>query len=262
MKASTFGALLCASLAASLPSALHAAEQPESLWPNKGGKTIMTPSGWGASNGMVFFGVGRTTPQVYSTVDDMGAAAGIGIGNPEKNIGVQLSATMNDVSEQNNFSYGIKLHRIIADGTSIAVGGEHLFHDDAETDPDADESFYVSVSHALQSMPSSYNADRSKLHLTLGVGNGRFGDKSQMDIATGKGEQGTYVFGAAAYEVYKATNVILEWSGINLHAGLSTGIFSLAENFPVNVTVAAGDLTDYSGDEIRLLSSLSCAFIF
>jgi hypothetical protein len=70
------------------------------------------------------------------------------------------------------------------------------------------------------------------------------------------------VFGAAAYEVYKATNVILEWSGINLHAGLSTGIFSLAENFPVNVTVAAGDLTDYSGDEIRLLSSLSCAFIF
>lgn len=256
----SFRTFLFVALSALAPSLLKAETLEGPLWPNTGGYTIMTPSGWGASNGMVFFGVGRTMPQVYANQDDMGAGTGIGIGDPQKNLGVELSVDMNDVSARDNFSYGFKVHRVIYDGTAIAVGGEHLFYDKNKSD--AGNSFYVSVSHAIQGLPSNYDSEQSKLNLSLGVGNGRFSRKSDDDVAAGKGMHGTYVFGAASYEIFEATNFIVEWSGINLNAGISTGLFSLSDNIPVNLTLAAGDLTKYSGDGVKFLSALSLAVIF
>jgi hypothetical protein len=260
MKKSILQSMFCVVLSALAPSMLKAEAPEAALWPNEGGVTVMTPSGWGASNGMVFFGIGRTTPQVYASDDDMGAGTGIGIGNPERNLGIELSADMNDVSAFTNFSYGFKIHRILVPGTSIAVGGEHMFYDKDLSD--AGESYYVAISQAVQSMPSANDPEQSKLHLTLGVGNGRFSHKSPDDVLAGKGEHGTHIFGAAAYEIYKASNLVLEWSGINLNAGISSGILSLGERIPVNLTLAAGDLTRYSGDKVTLFSAMSFAVLF
>ena len=241
-------------------SLLHAENTEAPLWPNSADTGILTPGGWGASAGMVFIGAGSATPQVYTTSSDGSFGAGFGIGNPEKYIGLELSVAMMDVDKLDNFSYGLKVHRIIADGTSIALGGINLFHDKNKSD--ADESFYVAVSHAVQSLPSDYQPNQSKLHLSAGVGNGMFSRMSPDDIAAGKGKHGTRVFGSTAYEVFKATNIIVEWSGINLNSGISTGLLTFNENIPVTLTVAAGDLTRYSGDGVRLLCALSCAVAF
>jgi hypothetical protein len=259
MKSSFIRASMVMLIALSVPSRLLAVAPVTPLWPNNGGMTIMTPSGWGASSGMVFLGAGITSPQVYSDNDDTAVVAGIGIGNPSKNLGIELSAVMNDVSQRSNFSYGIKLSRIVGDGTSVAVGGENLFRDKSKND--ADESCYIVVSHAVQGLSSESSAGSSKLNLTLGVGKGRFSDMSPDDIAAGKGEHGTRVFGSVACELFKATNVVVEWSGINLNAGISTGLLSLNDHVFVNLTVAAGDLTGYSADGVRLLGSMSVAVL-
>jgi hypothetical protein len=260
MKKSTFWILLGALLSGGAPSLLHAEPIKAPLWPNAGSTSILTPTGWGASEGMVFFGIGCTTPQVYSHRSDGDSGAGIGIGSPSKNLGLELSVAMMDLSGRDNFSYGIKVHRIIADGTSIGIGGVNLFRDKIKSD--ADESFYVAVSHAVQSVPSDNNPNESKLHVNLGVGSGMFSTMSPYDIAAGKRKHGSYVFGSTAYEIFEATNAIIEWSGINLNAGISTGLISISDHVPVTVTVAAGDLTSYSGDGVRMYCSVSSAILF
>ena len=221
--------------------------------PNRGGKTITTPSGWGASNNTVFMGAVIVSPQAYTSDNDSAVVFGFGFGDPVKNIGLQLSANMNDVSEQDNFSYGVKAHRYLGHGTSIAIGGEHLFH---EEESDADESFYFSLSHACQKYHSS-KPGVSKLHITIGAGSGRFGKKSELDIEHSKGKHGTYVFGAAAYEIFDSANFILEWNGINLNAGISMMPF---KNIPFVFTIGALDLTSYSGDGVRFVGAVGLSY--
>ncbi|NTW53039.1 MAG: hypothetical protein HGB22_10710 [Chlorobiaceae bacterium] len=260
MKKSTFLAVIIAVFSGGVSNMLHADPITAPLWPNAGSTSIFTPTGWGASFGIVYFGGGATTPQVYSTRTDADSGAGFGLGNPLKNLGLELSVAMMDVSKRDNFSYGFKIHRIIGDGTSIGFGGVNLFHDKKKSD--ADESYYVAISHAVQGLPSGYNPEESKLHLNLGVGNGMFSKMSPYDTRAGKGRHGTYVFGSTAYEIYNATNAIVEWSGMNLNAGISTGLFSLSKNIPVTVTIAAADLTKYTADGVRLTYGVSGAILF
>ena len=70
-------------------------------------------------------------------------------------------------------------------------------------------------------------------------------------MSEGKGENGTWVFGNAAVEVAKDLNLLVEWSGINLHAGVSKA-FQVGD-VAISLSLAAADLTDYSGDGARLL---------
>jgi hypothetical protein len=261
MKKTTIRLLVGAILLGGTPSLLHAETIKAPLWPNAGSNSILVPSGWGASAGMVFFGIGTTTPQVYSDRSDGDSGAGFGLGNPSKNLGLELSVAMMDLSKRDNFSFGFKVHRIIADGTSIGIGGMNLFHDKLKSD--ADDSYYVVVSHSMQNLQTESNPYESKLQFNLGVGRGMFSTMSPYDVAAGKGKHGTYIFGSTAYEIFKATNAIVEWSGMNLNAGVSTGLFSISDHIPVTATVAAGDLTRYTGDgKVRLYCSLSAAVLF
>ena len=70
-------------------------------------------------------------------------------------------------------------------------------------------------------------------------------------MSEGKGENGTWVFSNAAVEVAKDLNLLVEWSGINLHAGVSKA-FQVGD-VAISLSLAAADLTDYSGDGARLL---------
>ncbi len=79
-------------------------------------------------------------------------------------------------------------------------------------------------------------------------------------MSEGKGEGGTWIFGNAALEVGRNLNLILEWSGINLHAGVSKA-FQLG-GVAISLSVAAADLTDYTGDGARLLGGGAVAVGF
>jgi hypothetical protein len=225
------------------------------LLPNSAGKAMTTHSAWGAWGGIVFIGAGLTSPQVYSDKDDGAVSFGFGFGNPVKNIGVQISESVLDLSEQNNYSTGIKLHRYLGNGTAIALGAEHLFADKDESD--ADESYYIVISRASQKLSSPSHPNTSRIHLSLGLGSGRFAEKSEMDEIKGKGRNGTILFGAFAFEIIKNTNLVIEWNGNNLATGIAIKPF---KNVPLGISLGVADLTSNSGDGTRFIVSTGFSF--
>ena len=243
----------------SIPGAGHAQEAPEWLMtlrlPNSAAKSIMTPSGWGAAYGSVYLGAGgaRRTPYLSSADGIMGI--GYGMGDPVLTAGLQIGTTVSDLSGFDNVSFSFKLHRYLTKGTSVAFGAESLFSRNRLAD-DAGDTFYLVVSHLLQSFGSS-RAGIGRVHLSAGAGTGRFAKKSDRDVSEGKGRNGTVAFGSVAIGVAPDVNVILEWTGTNLTTGMSTTIH--ARTIPIALSVGLADLTGYSGDGVRLVGAAAIA---
>ena len=228
----------------------------KTIWPNRAAKSLSVPSGWGASWGDVFFGGGITKPAAYTTKSDAAISFGMGLGNPVKNVGVELVPVVWDVSKFDNLSLDVKIHRYLGDASSIAIGGENLFADKSKTD--TGQSYYIVISHSFQGIHSG-DPSLSALHGSIGVGSGRYGEKSDLDIQSGKGKYGTYIFGSLAYEIYDSTNIIIDWNGLNLCAGL--GLAPL-KNIPFGFTLGIADITRYSGHRLRFIASLGYSFQF
>jgi len=210
-------------------------------------KSVTTPVAWGASGNVVFMGVGGTVPAPYSTLPDGAAIIGYGFGNPKKNLGIQLAITSLDLSHWGVYAFGFKLHRKITDTSAIAAGGQHIM---LTTGGDAGQSYYVVYSKGF---PSD-----SDVHFSLGAGTGRYSDKSPLDIFTGKGAHGTYAFSNVSYGIANLCNVIVDWNGLNLNAGVGKTFKILT--VPLATIVGLADLTDNSGDRVRVVVGVGTAF--
>ncbi len=220
--------------------------------PNNHGKSVTTPVAWGASNNVVFMGVGGTYESPYTNKADGAAMFGYGLGDPKKNVGVQVAFISLDLTEWEEYSSAIHLSKNLGNADAIGVGVENIMLTDGG---DSGVSYYVVYSRASQD-PSVINpkTNKSKLHYSVGVGKGRFSDMSDADKDPkrgNKGEHGTYVFGNVSYEVFDACNIVTDWNGMNLNAGLSKS-FMLGK-LPFAATVGVADLTGYSGDGARLV---------
>jgi hypothetical protein len=215
--------------------------------PNLYGKSITTPVAWGASNNVLFMGVGGTNPAPYATVPDGAAVIGFGLGDPRKNVALQLSLTQLDISQWQRYSMSFHLHHRLDNASAVAVGINNIY---LSPGGDGLTSVYAVYSKALPGNP--------KLHFSLGAGNGKFAEKSPDDIMTGKGAHGTYVFGNVACEVAGAFNVIADWNGLNLNAGVAKTI--RIANIPIAGVIGAADLTGNSGDGVRLVFAVGTAF--
>lgn len=212
--------------------------------PNGAAKGLMTPTAQGAAYKAVFLGAGYTNDVPYNEgAPDGTLSGGIGLFDPVGAVGVQLGATMADVSGVGNFSFSIKVHRYLGHGTTLAVGGESLFSDTHVSDFDS-ESYFAVVSHAFGFAKNRRGL--SRIHASAGFGSGRFLNKTPADVAAGKGERGTGVFGNLALEILPDVNVVGEWTGTNLSAGL--GLVVPVPGMPLGVVVGMTDLTDQSGD--------------
>ncbi|MEI7934513.1 MAG: hypothetical protein WCH30_05600 [Chlorobiaceae bacterium] len=231
------------------PDAGAAQTSVTTYMPNNHGKSITTPVAWGAYNNVVFLGAGGTVPSPYTTKNDGAAVLGVGLGDPVENIGVQASLISIDISEWKEYSSAFHLFRELGNADAIGVGVENVM---LTSGGDADKSFYVVYSRGLQ-YESVLNKDikTTKLHYSVGAGTGRFGDKSPQDIADGKGRHGTYIFGNLAYEVADSFNIVTDWNGLNLNAGVSKS-FTIS-NVPFAVTAGLADLTRNSGDGVRFV---------
>ena len=223
--------------------------------PNSGAKAIMTPTGWGAAFGSAYLGTGAARRTPYLPNADGIVGLGYGMGDPVLRVGLQIGATLSDLSERDNVSFSFKLHRYLARGTSIALGGESLFSNDPLSD-DAGDTFYLVVSHVIQTFGSS-RAGIGRVHVSAGVGTGRYAKKSDRDFSEGRGRNGTMAFANLAVEVAPGTNVVLEWSGTNLLTGLSRTIHM--QSVPIVLSVGLADLTGYSGDGVRLVAAAAVA---
>lgn len=245
-----------------VPEAVQTQQVPDWLLelklPNSGAKSIMTPSAWGAAFGSGFLGVGAAERTPYLPSRDGVVGLGYGMGDPVLNAGLQIGTTVSDLSEFDNVSFSFKLHRYLTRGTSIAIGGESLFSRDEFAD-DAGDTFYFVASHVMQAFGAS-RPGIGRVHVSAGVGTGRFAKKSDRDFSEGKGRNGTAVFGNLAVEVARGANLILEWSGTNLLAGVSKTVQT--QTVPIALTVSLADLTSYSGNGVRLLGGAALAVSF
>lgn len=240
------------------PCSAKALDYSPLSFPNSHPKSLLTPTGWGASDGTIFLSVGGAERAPYSNKMDGGMMAGIGIGNPNENVGFHIGVVNYDLSDWNRIGLNMQLHRSLGSGSSIGLGAEHIMITGGDLS-DSAESYYIVFSQGLlDKIQANKETSRTKLHYSIGVGSGRFSEKSPADFASGKGDKGTWVFGNVAYDLFEEFNIICEWSGINLSAAVGKTFF-ISNSVPVAVTIGLADLTDNSGDGVRLIGGISTA---
>jgi hypothetical protein len=227
----------------SLLARAKAKDTRDELLPNDVLQNLISPSGWGGYGSYIFGGIGGDAPQPYGIKPDLIAYGGFCTGDPRKAVNVAVSMNVTNVHEVSNLSGNVQVSRQIFTGSSISAGGLQLFASKQQSDAPG-STFYVAFSHAVQWLPSR-TPGSSKLTYTIGIGNGRFYDKSPWDVRAGRGEHGTAIFGSISYEILKKVNFNTEWSGMNL--GCSLGVKPFAS--PLAIGFGVTNLTRYSSDK-------------
>jgi len=223
------------------------------LYPNPSSKSITTPTAWGGARSYVFGFIGGDFPQPYRDKPDLVAAAGIGLGNAYKTIGITGICNLNDVHRFRNFTASFIASKCFGKGNSLSVGGLNLFMNTKQSD--GTSSYYFVYSHAVQTL-QSFTPGYSRLCYSIGVGTGRFLQQSPKDIAVGKSHNGTAVFGNMSYEVFKNFNVNGEWNGLNLGFGAA---WRPGFKFPA-LAIGVTDLTRFSNRKPSFVIGIGQAF--
>jgi hypothetical protein len=199
--------------------------------------SLTVPTGFGASAGNAFIGLGYQSSTRPFVGQDAGISLGIGLGDPKELVGLEVAfinySTGFRSSLFKNGAFSFKFHRLISENTSIALGVENITYGGA----DATSTVYGAISTILQ-LNDSPEQPFSSIGFTLGVGGGRF--RSISDINT---LQGTVnVFGSVAVRVVEPVSLIADWNGQTLSLGVSIKPF---QDIPLVITPG---LTDIVGD--------------
>lgn len=221
--------------------------------PNGAGKSLSSPSAFGGAFGAAFVGGGYQYPVPFDDVGDAVLAGGVGLWDPVQYVGVEASVAVIDVSELGEVTLGVKIHRYLGKGTAVAFGAENLYENlkgDDNRPLNLDPTFFGVVSHTFQTIPG-WAPGTGRVHVSLGVGNGRFAEKPLRAQREGKGKDGTYVFGNAAVELARNFNAIMDWDGVGLNAGV--GYTLPLSGVGAALTVGVGDITREASDRPRLL---------
>ncbi|WDF76526.1 hypothetical protein PQ469_21805 [Mucilaginibacter sp. KACC 22773] len=221
------------------------------LYPSDAPSALLTPTGFGGYGMYIFGGLGGAYPEVYrNNKADLIASVGACVGDPIEAVNFAASLNMTDVHRFRDFSGNFILSRKLFAGTSIAAGALQVFANNKQSDSPG-STFFMAISHAVQTLPS-LTPGSSRLSYTIGLGSGRFYEKSPKDIAAGKGKHGTAVFGSISFEVIRHFTLNTEWTGMNL--GLSAGIRPFKT--PISLGIGVANLTKYSSDRANMVFSI------
>lgn len=221
------------------------------LYPSDAPSALLTPTGFGGYGMYIFGGLGGAYPEVYkNNKADLIASVGACVGNPVDAVNFAASLNITDVHKFKDLSGNFILSRKLFAGTSIAAGALQVFASNTQSDAPG-STFFMAISHAVQTMPS-LTPGSSRLSYTIGLGSGRFYEKSPADIAAGKGRHGTAVFGSVSFEVIRHFSLNAEWTGMNL--GLSAGIRPFKS--PISLGIGVANLTRYSSDRANMVFSI------
>lgn len=216
--------------------------------------SIYIPTGFGADNNTGFIGATFQERTRYSNVSDGGAVIGVGLGDAQKAVGVELSYTSASFGGSRDFGGGgfnAKVHRQIGDGLAVAAGWNGFANLGGRND--FENSIYGVVSKVFRTR-EDINSLFSRVAVTAGVGNGQF----RTEDAVAKDDGGIGVFGNVAVRVARPVSLIAEWSGQDLGVGLSVAPF---KNIPLVITPAVRDLVG-AGDGPRFVLGTGLAFKF
>jgi hypothetical protein len=205
--------------------------------------SIYIPVGFGADRNTLFVsGTYQASTREDNDDDNKGAfGVGLGLGNADKAVGLELSYVFDDFNEDfPDGGFNAKLHRRFGD-VGMAVGYNGFANTGRN---DYEHSRYGVITGVLRTRPSVHQLF-SRISLTVGVGDGQFRSNGAVDA----GENNANVFGNVAIRVAQPLSAIVEWTGVDLAAGLS---IAPIKNFPWVITPAVRDIMG-AGDHPRFV---------
>ncbi|MBD1926287.1 hypothetical protein H6F74_08490 [Trichocoleus sp. FACHB-90] len=212
--------------------------------------SIYIPVGYGADRNTAFIS-GTYQPSVREDSGSVGAAGiGIGLGNADKAVGVELSYALATNDSFGEGGFNGKLHRRFGGDVSAALGWNGFLNIGRN---DFEQSKYGVVTKVFRTRESLNNAF-SRVAVTVGVGDGQFRSNGAVDA----GENNINVFGNLAVRVVRPVSLIAEWTGQDLALGLSIAPF---KNFPFVITPALRDIAG-AGDGSRFVLGVGTALKF
>lgn len=214
--------------------------------------TIINPSGFGASWGNAGIGLGLQERTRFTDQADGVLGLGFGLGNPRKNVGLQIGLTLVDLSRLfEDGTVNLKLHRRLPLDFSVAIGAQGAI---TFGDTDGGSSVFGVVTKKF-ALKQDRTKPFSELFASVGVGGGQF--RSELDINSGVENVG--FFSSIALKVAQPISVITEWSGQDLTIGTSIVPF---RNLPLALVPAVTDITGSAGDGARFILGIGYSFSF
>ena len=218
------------------------------------GSSSGTPTAYGAEFGDVFFGASYQARVRYAPIDDGDAYIGFGLGNPRKNLGIELNYTSFTTVRHGFFnegSFSFKIHRDLPANLAIAYGWEDAIH---SSGTDGGSSMYGVLTSFIPTRTDG-NYFLSSITLSAGIGNGRF----QSEQAFSEDRHGINAFGSVGVRVFKPLSFIADWTGQDLTLGTSIVPFP---RIPFVLTTGFADVTGSAGDGARFVLGAGVDFSF
>ncbi|MFM2312485.1 MAG: hypothetical protein RLZZ04_1761 [Cyanobacteriota bacterium] len=214
--------------------------------------TIINPSAYGAAWGSAGIGFGYQERARFREESDGVIGLGFGLGNPQKNVGVQIGISLVDVSSP--FSDGainLKLHRRLPQDFAVAVGVQGLT---TWGNTDGGSSVFGVATKRFK-LRQDRTKPFSELYTTVGVGGGQFRSESNIN----EGNENVGVFGSLAVKVIQPIGFVAEWSGQDLTLGIPLVPF---RKLPFVIVPSITDVTGSAGDGTRFVVGLGYSFSF
>lgn len=210
---------------------------------------INVPSGFGATSGQFFAGLGFQGSTTGGNGDsDAAFSFGLGVGQPEETVGLDLTYTSFSTIRSTPFDTGgvsAKLHRRLSPTSSVAVGVENFIR---YGEFDADISYYGSLTNIF-SLRENPTDPFSSLALTVGIGSGRF--RQFEDILDDN--ETVNIFGSLGLKVTPQFSLVGAYTGNTTTLGASVAPF---EDIPLVITPAVTDLTGEFSDNPRFVLTI------
>ncbi|AFZ34755.1 hypothetical protein Sta7437_1184 [Stanieria cyanosphaera PCC 7437] len=214
--------------------------------------TIINPSGYGAAAGNAGIGVGFQERVRFKNDADGVIGLGFGLGNPQKNIGVQLGVSLVDVSDPfRDGAINLKLHRRLPSDFSVATGVQGIA---TWGNTDGGSSVYGVTTKRLV-LQQDRSKPFSEIYASVGIGGGQFRLEEDID----NGVESVGIFGSLAVRVIEPINLITEWTGQDLTIGVSVVPF---RNIPLVIVPAVTDVTGAAGDGGRVILGVGYSISF
>ncbi|MGK7899053.1 MAG: hypothetical protein AB4372_36915 [Xenococcus sp. (in: cyanobacteria)] len=219
--------------------------------PNRGapGLTIGNPYGFGSYGGASYAGFGYQPDTRYGNDDDADGIAnfGVGLGNPQETIGLELSYTMGSFGNNRDFGTGgfnAKLHRQFTGAWGLAAGWNGFLNLGDQND--FEDSYYLVTSKIFKTR-ENLSSPFSRIATTIGVTNSTFNDNSDREWD---------VIGSLAFRVARPVSTIVEWTGSDLAMGLSASPW---RRIPFTFNIGVRDLAG-EGDSARVVFGAGIGF--
>jgi hypothetical protein len=216
--------------------------------------TAGTPTGFGASWGQAYLGIGGFFPFDEGDVDGS-AVAGFGLGNALKSVGVEINVNITSLGSENfdfadSGALGFKVHKYFSDGTAVAVGWANpVKWGDADR---AEDTVYGVVTKSFDLQPNNPN-NSLPLTVSLGIGSGSFRSKGAIEAD----ENSVNVFGSLGLRIIPQVSLATSWTGNSLNIGAS---FAPLRNTPLVINTIFTDVTDNLDRSTGL--SISAGYVF